>query len=288
MTRRAKRPLDKDAVIKANKAFYAQYPEMVVDGKPQQIPAVSNDPCHEVMREAWRDSYAANGGQLVTLPPPVPARPGAVVIPCKAAAKTVLSKHEADATFKELAANKNIPFDYPVDCCYSRAHSMCAMMKAKGIESEKYWLYNEHFDDTALSTADLKPVKPGGAPVSFPNGYGADTQVAWVYHVAPLVQVETSPGVIEKMVFDPSLADKPLTQAQWRAIQGNPAGAYGHVSDKNAYFTEPRTGTLETDADNTEACKRMRKHALQRDANRRAEALAKKAPTVPPRPKKPP
>ena len=277
MTRRARRPLDPAAVAKADDAFYAEHPEMVSGGKRIPISSAPIDPCTQKLRDEWLDGYAANGGALdpVTLPP---CKPGQPAQQCTGSVGPTLTDDQAKAAFDELAANKNIPFDYPVNCCYSRAHSMCQMLEKKGIPTQKYWLYNKDFGKPS-QTPDLHPVKPDGSAVSFPDKTGFDRPVQWVYHVAPTVKVEHPDGSVEDMVMDPSLADRPLTKAKWRKIQGDPAGTYDHTSDSDAYFTDPRSGYREDDPDLTEACEQMHKHKLDRDARNRAKAAkAKKGP----------
>ena len=276
MNRRAKRPLDTAAAAKADDDFYAVHPERVVGGKRQPIPMVADDPCSQRLADEWLDQYVARGGKTdpVALPP---CKPGQVMITCSGSASPTLSQAQAKALFNELKANPNIPFDYPVDCCYSRAHSMCGMMKARGIECRKYWLYNKNFDNPKLSTSDLKPKKADGSRVTFPDPSGMGQPVKWVYHVAPLVKVKMADGSIEDRVMDPSIADGPVTKAQWRKIQGDPVGAYDHESDSDAYFTEPRSKYTEADADFSQACTMMKLHAAKRDASRDAEAARAKA-----------
>ena len=69
MGRRAKRPLNPDAVKKANDAFYETHPVLV---KPDgtRIPLRPGDPrCSD-----WMDHYSSNGGEMET---PSAARPPA-------------------------------------------------------------------------------------------------------------------------------------------------------------------------------------------------------------------
>src|SRR5262245_65024522 len=131
MTRRAQRPLDPAAVAKANDALYAAHPQMIEDGKRIPISTQPNDPCAASMREEWMRRYVAAGGAVdpVTLPA---AKPGSTSVPCLSPRAT-LSEQDAERLFAELAANNNIPFDYPIDCCFSRAHSMCRVIEQKGI-----------------------------------------------------------------------------------------------------------------------------------------------------------
>lgn len=187
--------------------------------------------------------------------------------------KAVLSEKEAADLFKELAARKDIPFDFPVDCCYSRAHEMCRTAEKKGIACQKYWLFDK---DWPASPASLEPKKPDGSAVSFPDSAGIQRPVKWVYHVAPIVKVKKSDGTVEDRVIDPSLADRPITKEQWRKIQGDPAGAYGEVSDSGAYFQNQKLGYAPLKDPTGEIAKQqMKDHAVMRD---KALKAAKKKP----------
>lgn len=267
MTRRAQRPLDAAAVLKADDAFYAAHPEMVDGGKRVSIPVSPNDPCSKLMSEEWLDTYVANGGKVDSKSFPT-CKVGSVATPCPAA-KKALTASEAAAAFNVLAGNRNTPFNYPVDCCYSRAHSMCQTLEDKGIESQKVWYFAKDWG-TAGSTSDLHPVKPDGTPVAFPDPMGTSQPVRWVYHVAPIIKVIQSDGSTQDMVMDPSVAKRPLTKDEWKKIQGTPKGAYEEVSDRDAYFQNQHFGYRQEDPDLREACAQMQKHQRDRDAALRA------------------
>jgi glutaminase-like protein len=269
MTRRAKRPLDTTAVAKADDAFYAAHLEMVEDGKRIPISTQPNDPCAVLMREEWMDSYVANGGAVdpVSLPA---AKPGCTTVPCPVTKKT-LTEQEAKQVFNEIAANRNIPFDYPVDCCYSRAHSMCRTMELKGIESEKIWYFDQNWGTSAASSS-LKPTKADGNPVTFPAAGGSGRPVGWVYHVAPVIKVVKEDGTTQHMVIDPSLSDRPLTKDEWKKIQGNPPGAYEEVTDSKPYFSNKKNKVRVEDSDMRETCVQLEIHKRDRNAALRAAA----------------
>ncbi|GAA6172146.1 hypothetical protein NBRC116592_18160 [Colwellia sp. KU-HH00111] len=61
MTHRPVRPLDKNAVKKANDAFYAAHPEMV-DEQGSHIPLDPSSREHAAMRSEWIDLYEVSGG----------------------------------------------------------------------------------------------------------------------------------------------------------------------------------------------------------------------------------
>jgi len=58
MSGRAKRPLNKTAVKKANKEFYANHPEL--KGKPLS----ANDPKQAALLQEWMDLYVKHGGEI--------------------------------------------------------------------------------------------------------------------------------------------------------------------------------------------------------------------------------
>jgi Glutaminase len=118
-----------------------------------------------------------------------------------------------------------IPFSYPDDGCYARAHLMCIKMEALGTAPEKVWLYGRLVVRT--------PCNP-------------NCQVLWVYHVAPILRV-TDAGRIRIMVIDPSLFSTPVTDADWKQIQGDP-GALAATSDASIYYRGP-DGRTSTDPD---------------------------------------
>jgi hypothetical protein len=187
------------------------------------------------------------------------------------AKKGPLSKKEAQRLFDELAGQPHIPFNYPVDCCYTRAHEMCRIMEGKGVECQKYWLYEENWGK-ALMKAELHPVDKVGNPVTFPDpDTGEREPVKWVYHVAPMIKVQQEDGSVVDMVMDPSLAKTPLTKAQWEALMGSPSGAYSRVTDSKSYFYNPLEGTSLEDPDGTETQRQLEEHRASRDEALQAE-----------------
>lgn len=94
------------------------------------------------------------------------------------------------------AAAPCIPFNYPDDGCWGRAHEMCRLMIAAGITPNKVWIFG-----------NLR-----AASQNNPN-----CQVFWGWHVAPTLSVGA-----ETYVVDPSLFNGPVTQATWAGAQGDP------------------------------------------------------------------
>lgn len=91
-----------------------------------------------------------------------------------------------------------IPFLFPDDGCWGRAHEMCRLIIAAGETPQKIWIQG-----ALRVTSKNKP----------------DCTVMWGWHVAPTLQV-SSGGPAQTYVIDPSLFDGPVTQATWVSVQG--------------------------------------------------------------------
>lgn len=102
-----------------------------------------------------------------------------------------------------------IPFLYPDDGCWARAHEMCRLMIAAGDRPEKIWIY-------------------GGLKVA--TGNHPNCKVTWGWHVAPILRVSTAGGNTEVYVIDPSLFTAPVTQATWVGVQGDPSPTVVHTA----------------------------------------------------------
>ncbi|HEY5029613.1 MAG TPA: protein-glutamine glutaminase family protein [Candidatus Angelobacter sp.] len=94
-----------------------------------------------------------------------------------------------------------IPFLYPDDGCWARAHEMCRLMIAAGAKPRKVWI------DGHLHTLTRNN------PQCFVN---------WGWHVAPTICVRHRFFRAELMVIDPSLFTTPVTETTWKSVQGDP------------------------------------------------------------------
>lgn len=94
-----------------------------------------------------------------------------------------------------------IPFLYPDDGCWARAHEMCRLMLAAGAWPRKVWI------DGNLHT--LTKNNP-------------DCYVEWGWHVAPTLCVRLGFWHAENMVIDPSLFTTPVSEPTWKGVQGDP------------------------------------------------------------------
>lgn len=124
-----------------------------------------------------------------------------------------------------------IPFLYPDDGCWGRAHEMCRLMIAAGAKPRKVWIYGR------LRT----PTR------NHPNCF-----VRWGWHVAPTLCVRKFWIFWKReMVIDPSLFTTPVTRATWKAAQGDPNATF--VSTSWEVFSrwsgdQPDPGFVQTNA----------------------------------------
>lgn len=95
-----------------------------------------------------------------------------------------------------------IPFRYPDDGCWARANEMCRLMLAIGYTPAKVWI------DGSLEVISAN--KPG-------------CHVYWGWHVAPTICVRSLPWKTVRTVIDPSLFTTPVTETQWKGVQGDPS-----------------------------------------------------------------
>jgi hypothetical protein len=104
-----------------------------------------------------------------------------------------------------------IPFLYPDDGCWGRAHEMCRLMINMGLSPKKVWIQGSLYVNTKNN----------------PNCH-----VWWGWHVAPTLCVR-GPGFFQtqSMVIDPSLFTTPVSKATWKSVQGDPSAT---LTDSNA------------------------------------------------------
>lgn len=103
-----------------------------------------------------------------------------------------------------------IPFTYPDDGCWGRAHEMCRLMATHGVSPRKVWIY-------------------GGLKVDSANK--PSCRVYWGWHVAPTLSVATGSGP-SSYVIDPSLFPSPVTRSTWKGVQGDPTAQLVQTSSQ--------------------------------------------------------
>lgn len=95
-----------------------------------------------------------------------------------------------------------IPFLYPDDGCWARAHEMCRLMIAAGVSPRKVWIDGHLYVNTRNNPA---------------------CYVRWGWHVAPTLCVRRRFCRFQTMVIDPSLFTTPISKATWKGVQGDPS-----------------------------------------------------------------
>jgi hypothetical protein len=141
-----------------------------------------------------------------------------------------ISGDAAAAEFGKLAGQPQIPFDYPDDCCYARAHEMCRIMRADGIQPRKVWNYGHNWPREMNLRVETK---------NHPDGY-----VRWLYHVAPIVAVQSDRGAAVDMVMDPALFNRPVPVNEWVTIQQDKTSLHEITADIYFYRTPGNKNVL--------------------------------------------
>jgi uncharacterized protein (UPF0216 family) len=111
-----------------------------------------------------------------------------------------------------------IPFLYPDDGCWARAHEMRRLMVDMGLAPKKVWI-------------------EGNLNVKTKNNPAC--QVSWGWHVAPTLCVRVRFWFFffcQRRVFDPSLFSTPVSEATWMSVQGDPNAALTESEGKIYYL----------------------------------------------------
>ena len=97
-----------------------------------------------------------------------------------------------------------IPFLYPDDGCWARAHEMVRLMLAMGLKPKKVWIQ--------------------GWPLHPDTKNNPNCTVYWSWHVAPTLCVRSTKWFYfgKRMVIDPSLFITPVSKTDWKNVQKNP------------------------------------------------------------------
>jgi hypothetical protein len=144
-----------------------------------------------------------NAGDSSDLPPPPPTDPPV----SEARAGEVFDNMNGESCDPSNPSSNCIPFLYPDDGCWIRAHIMCYLMR-----------------DGGPDTTTNPPEDPGKVWIDFnpyayvPTANHPDCKVPWGWHVAPTLDVNTSSGT-ENWVIDPSVSPIPESKENWRNRQ---------------------------------------------------------------------
>jgi hypothetical protein len=123
---------------------------------------------------------------------------------------------QANLIFNRFVQNCEISFHYPETGCNVRAYWMGLLLAKQKIASRLIWVELD-------------------SPVSTEFG-----EMDWSFHVAPIVNVEISPGVRVDAVFDPSLFDRfvSVNEFVW-ALTGKARSQSRVQITRPYYFTPP-------------------------------------------------
>ncbi|HLL73820.1 MAG TPA: protein-glutamine glutaminase family protein [Pyrinomonadaceae bacterium] len=146
---------------------------------------------------------------------------------------------DAFREFDFLATRPHIAFSYIKDCCASRAHEMCELLRRHSVRSGKIWLYGRHYTATQ-SNYPLAHYTLGGVHEENPSVVSP-----WLYHVAPVVSVTQDDSSTSLMVMDPAQFRTPKSVARWIRHHGD-TGARHIFSSPRVWFRSPE-GVEETD-----------------------------------------
>lgn len=114
-----------------------------------------------------------------------------------------LSIEQAVDFFHSLANRRDLALGYVRTTCYPKAYMACEHALAHGFTPMKAW------------------AAEGDKPLSGQHPSGGE--FSWWYHVAVALPVQTAPGKIENLIFDPVLFDGPVTLKEWGDKIGAPA-----------------------------------------------------------------
>lgn len=123
-----------------------------------------------------------------------------------------ITPEAADSEFEFLRTRQFIPFAFLENCCASRAHEMCDLMRRRGIVSGKVWNYGRGY----LNCSEADPQDCPDAETLI--GSHEDTPgvvETWLYHVAPVVSVIRPTGGTRLSVLDPSTFRRRRTVREW-------------------------------------------------------------------------
>ncbi|MBT3235280.1 MAG: hypothetical protein HN353_04960 [Bdellovibrionales bacterium] len=153
---------------------------------------------------------------------------------------TVVTLDHADQLFHQMATQKHIPFAYPEDGCYARAHEMSRLLEQQGIITGKVFIEGNLRVETSNS----------------PKGY-----VEWWYHVAPIIKVKgDGEGRDQVYVIDPSIFNRPVPVEEWYDIQTLHAdGARDEVYQTRRFNYSPSTKSHEMKDYNQDDVENMEK-----------------------------
>jgi hypothetical protein len=182
------------------------------------------------------------------------APPASPVVSCP---KGALTEQEAKQWFDDFKHREEIPWNYPNDCCYNRAHVMARELQAVGVDVGKVWNYAP------------PPIAYIANPLRVSTSNDPKGYVEWGYHVAPTVPVADSRNNVTRMVLDPSIAASPMTPEQWKSLQGQPLSKLVFTNSEPYYRDEK--GRVYPAPTNDEVSEIFDEHRSNREKNWRRD-----------------
>ena len=171
---------------------------------------------------------------------PPAVRPLAMIGPVSPQrAVTLFSQMKAQTCDPRTVPAPCIPFLYPDDGCWGRAHQMCRLIISAGEQPAKVWIYGKLIARTRNN----------------PN-----CQVPWKWHVAPTLKVSVGTR-IETWVVDPSLFNTPVLEATWKGVQGDPAAVMAQTDATAFYRTS--NGNIQLDPTYSQTAQVLATYRLQ-------------------------
>jgi len=121
-----------------------------------------------------------------------------------------VSEEDARRIFDDMADETDIPYNFPDDGCYARAHEMVKRIsdrhKIDINDIDKVFIYGNLEADTNYIYDPIITFQDGSTMRTSTD----DGTVNWGWHVAPIIKVRQGDKIVD-MVIDPSLADGPIT-----------------------------------------------------------------------------
>jgi len=163
---------------------------------------------------------------------------------------SVVNDEYALKLFQEMTVQNKIPFGFPEDGCFARAHEMSYQLQEKGIFTGKVFAIGQ------FRVASNKALK------------GA---VTWGFHVAPFLIVNSGKGE-EIWVIDPSLFYEPISLQNWlEKLTAQPKSKLSNVYLASRFIYHPSNKDLRLTkfrATDLDAAHRIMRHYLQSEKKR--------------------
>lgn len=217
---------------------FARLLELLEQAKRDERPLLvtENDETHEII-----DVREARGIRLPkpsAAQPEAPRAPGGITLQ---RAQEMFDLAGAQSCAPLDPEDPCIPFLYPDDGCWGRAHEMVRLITQAGVDVMKIWIYG-----------NLQVI----------TNHSPLCSVSWGYHVAPTVLVEDN-NMSTVYVIDPSIFAGPVPELDWKNIQGDPQAVAEATEGRVFYRAASGDVTYDDDFSQTIAVLRTYRQKLQ-------------------------